>query len=84
MNPYTVSDEANARIDEILDYTHARWGKRQAGIYLDGLIARFEAIAARGLPWRPIPAWLGVEGYYCRYERHFIYWRAMGAARLAL
>ena len=37
------------------------------------LFDRFHAIAARHFPWRRIPAEFGVDGYACRYERHFIH-----------
>jgi toxin ParE1/3/4 len=41
------------------------------------LFDRFEAIAARRFPWRAIPAEFGVDGYVCRYEKHFIYWKLL-------
>ncbi|MEI9891110.1 MAG: hypothetical protein WDN45_11585 [Caulobacteraceae bacterium] len=28
-------------------------------------------------PWQKIPAEFGVDGYVCRYGRHFIYWKVM-------
>ena len=30
-----------------------------------------------GSVWRPIPAEFGVEGYVCRYEHHYIYWKIL-------
>ena len=30
--------------------------------------------AAHGVVSKPIPAEFGVEGYFFRYERHFVYW----------
>lgn len=27
--------------------------------------------------WRAIPAEFGVDGYYCRFEHHYIYWRIL-------
>ena len=78
MNDYLLFDEANNRLDEILDYTRKSWGEEQAVRYLDGLLARFEAIAARAAPWRTIPRQFGVDGFMARYERHFIYWRIVG------
>ncbi|HRH72144.1 hypothetical protein [Zoogloea sp.] len=27
---------------------------------------------------RPIPASLGVQGYFFRYEKHFVYWKRLG------
>jgi len=30
---------------------------------------------AHGIVSKPIPAEFGVEGFFFRYERHFVYWR---------
>ncbi|WP_428333710.1 type II toxin-antitoxin system RelE/ParE family toxin [Novosphingobium sp.] len=75
MSFYLVEPAANARIDEIYVYTRDQWGQDQATGYLQGLFDRFGAIAARQFPWRPIPAEFGMRGYFCRYERHYIYWK---------
>ena len=77
MSRYLVQARAGHRIDEIYDYTHATWGEAQAERYVRGLFARFEAIAARQIPWRPIPAEFGVDGYVCHYEQHVIYWKVL-------
>jgi toxin ParE1/3/4 len=77
MAGYRVSERAGHRLDEIYVYTRASWGEPQAADYIRGLFAQFEAIAARALPSRPIPAEFGVDGYYCRYEHHYIYWRLL-------
>jgi toxin ParE1/3/4 len=77
VSAFRVLDSAGHRLDEIYSYTREQWGEAQAGRYIRGLFARFEAIAARSFPWRPIPAEFGVEGYVCRYERHLIYWRLL-------
>ena len=42
-----------------------------------GLFEQFDAIAERRIPWRKIPAELGVTGYVCRYEKHYIYWKLL-------
>ena len=75
MSKFRVQPRALDRIDDIFDHTRATWGAEQAERYVRGLVARFEAIAARNFPWRTIPAEIGLDGYYCRYESHFIYWR---------
>lgn len=31
----------------------------------------------RGVVSRPVPPEFGVEGYFFRYERHFVYWRRL-------
>lgn len=69
--------ETEFRIGEIYAYTADRWGEDQAGRYYHGLLDTFEAIAARDIIWLPIPAEFGVHGYFCRYQRHRIYWRVL-------
>jgi toxin ParE1/3/4 len=74
---YRVSDGAGHRLDEIYAYTRDQWGEAQAERYIRALFERFEAIATRRFPWRPIPAEFGVDGFVCRCERHFIYWKVL-------
>jgi len=78
VKPIRVHDGAGHRLDEIYSYTRETWGEAQAERYIRGLFARFDAIAACSFPWRPIPAEFGVDGYVCRYEKHFIYWKVLG------
>jgi len=52
-------------------------GRAEAERYIRGLFARFEDIAARRIAWRAIRTDLGVDGFYCRYEHHYIYWRTL-------
>ncbi len=78
MNTYRVQTGAGERIDEIYLYTRETWGEAQAQLYIRGLFEHFDAIAQRTFPWRPIPAEFGVEGYFSRYEKHFVYWKALG------
>jgi toxin ParE1/3/4 len=72
-----VSERAGHRLDEIYVYTRDMWGEAQARRYLRGLFARFDEIAVRSHPWRAIPAEFGVDGFYCRHEYHYIYWRVL-------
>ena len=74
---YRVQQAAGRRIDDIYLHTRETWGEDQAEIYIRGLFARFEDIAARRVAWRDVPRELGIEGFYCRYERHYIYWRVL-------
>jgi toxin ParE1/3/4 len=64
-------------VDEIFVHTRDTWGDEQAERYVRGLFATFKDVAARRAPWRQIPAEFGIDGYFCRYERHFIYWRVL-------
>jgi len=77
MARYRVQEAAGRRIDDIYVYTRATWGEPQAERYIRGLFARFEDIAARRIAWRTIPKDLGVDGFYCRYEHHYVYWRIL-------
>ena len=77
MGNYRVQHAAGRRIDDIYIYTRERWGQDQAEHYIRGLFARFEDIAARRIAWRDVPRELGVEGFYCRYERHYVHWRVL-------
>lgn len=84
MSAIRVQAAAAHRIDEIYRYTEATWGEAQAERYIRGLFARFEAIAARRVPWRPIPADFGVDGYVSRYEQHVIYWKLLSNGDLGI
>ena len=77
MAGFQVSAIAGQRLDEIFDYTRDRWDDGQAEAYIRGLFACFDRIARRELAWRTIPADFGVDGFYCRCEHHFIYWRIL-------
>lgn len=77
MSRVRVQAAAAHRIDDIYRYSVETWGEPQAERYIRGLFARFEAIAARSFPWRPIPAAFDVDGYVCRFEAHVIYWKAL-------
>lgn len=37
----------------------------------------FNGIETHRTSSRPIPAEFGIEGYFFRYERHFVYWRRL-------
>lgn len=75
MTGFYLEPAADRRLDEIYTYTRDAWGRDQADRYVLGLFDHFGAIAARRILWRSIPASFGFEGYFCRYERHFIYWK---------
>ena len=77
MAGFQVSERAGHRLDEIYVYTRDLWGEAQAERYIRALFARFDDIAARTIPWRAIPAEFGVDGFYCRHEHYYIYWRLL-------
>jgi toxin ParE1/3/4 len=72
-----IQEAASHRLDEIYRYTRERWGVEQADRYITGLFAAFDRIETRGVTSKPVPAEFGVDGYFFRYERHFVYWRRL-------
>ncbi len=72
-----IQEAASHRLNEIYRYTRDRWGAEQADRYITGLFAAFDGIETHGVMSRPVPAAFGVDGYFFRYERHFIYWRIL-------
>ncbi len=72
-----IQEAASWRLDEIYRYTRQHWGTEQADRYITGLFEAVNGIESRKVTSRPIPAAFGVEGYFFRYERHFVYWRRL-------
>ncbi|HTW33467.1 MAG TPA: type II toxin-antitoxin system RelE/ParE family toxin [Rhizomicrobium sp.] len=72
-----IQTAASQRIDEIYRFTRDRWGTEQADRYVTGLFEAFDKIEARGVMSKPVPAEFGIDGYYFRHERHFVYWRRL-------
>lgn len=70
-----IQEAASHRLDEIFRYTRDRWGPHQAERYILGLFEAFDKIEPHGIMSSPIPAEFGIDGYFFRYERHFVYWR---------
>ncbi len=77
MTGIRVQHRAGRRLDDIYVYTRNTWGEERAARYIRGLFKQFDEIASREIPWRAIPAEFGVDGFYCRYEHHYIYWRLL-------
>ncbi len=75
MSAIRIHEGASHRLDDIYRYTWERWGDEQADEYITGLFAAFDKIATRGVTSKPIPAEFEVDGFFFRYERHFVYWR---------
>lgn len=75
MAAFTVSAIAGRRLDAIFVHTRDQWGQDQAEAYVRGLFDCFDGIARRDRIWRTVPAEFGVDGYYCRYRHHYVYWR---------
>lgn len=72
-----IQEAASLRLDDIYRYTRDRWGEAQADRYITGIFEAFERIETHGVASRPIPAEFGTDGFFFRYERHFVYWRRL-------
>lgn len=77
MTRVLVQEAASWRLDEIYRYTRDHWGTEQADRYITGLFEAFDGIETHQTSSSPIPAEFGIEGYFFRYERHFVYWRRL-------
>ena len=77
MSAVRVQQAPSHRLDEIYRSTRSRRGGDQADSYITGLFEAFNKIDTHGVMSKPVPAEFGVEGYFFRYERHFVYWRRL-------
>ncbi|MGE8134547.1 type II toxin-antitoxin system RelE/ParE family toxin [Novosphingobium subterraneum] len=84
MTRYWLEPGAAARLDEIFVYTRDVWGEEQAERYVRGLFAKFDAIAGREVIWKRIPAEFEVQGWFCRHERHYVYWKSLADGKVAI
>lgn len=66
-----IQEAASWRLDEI--YRYARQHQR----YISGLFDAFALIDSHGVASRPVPAEFGMQGFFFRYEHHFVYWRRL-------
>lgn len=48
------------------------------------MFALFEDIADRRVTWRRIPGAFGVEGYFARYQSHFVFWKQRADGEIAI
>jgi len=84
MAPVLILDAASYRIDEIYQYSLKQWGAEQADIYIIGLFDAFARVATREVLSRPVPAEFGVDGFFFRYEKHFVYWRHLSCGDIGI
>jgi len=70
-----IQNSTSLKIDEIYRYTVKTWGEKQAKAYINGLFESFDNIGNSLVISYPIPADFGINGFYFRYEKHYIYWR---------
>jgi plasmid stabilization system protein ParE len=84
MARFLIQDAASHRIDEIYQYTLSQWGAEQADNYVIGLFDTFSKIETHEVLSCPIPADYGVDGFFCRYEKHFVYWRHLSSGDIGI
>ena len=77
MNKYVISRSADHKIDDIYLYTVETWGTEQADRYVRGLFDLFQQIADKQVLWRTIPAEFRVQGFYTKYQKHFVFWKEL-------
>ena len=84
MKRYFLQPAASARLEDIYHYTLQHFGSRQADTYVDGAFALFEDIAERRIAWRRIPQEFGVDGYFTRYQSHYVFWKLRSDGQVAI
>lgn len=84
MKRYFIQPAASARLEDIYRYTLENFGAAQADKYLDGAFALFDDIAGRRIAWRRIPSEFGVDGFYARYQSHFVFWKSRQDGQIAI
>lgn len=84
MSRVLVLTSASLRIEEIYRYSLDQWGEDQAKTYLEGLFDAFDKINSHGVISKPIPAEFGVDGFYFRYEKHFVYWKRLSSGKIGI
>ena len=75
MTRFLVQNRASFRIDEIYRYTLNLWGIEKAESYLTGLFKAFEKVETYEILSHPIPAEFGVDGFFFKYQKHYVYWK---------
>ena len=84
MSGFRIQEAASWRLDEIYRYTRTNWGEAQAKHYIEGLFEAFAKIESHAVASKPVPAEFGVEGFFFRYERHFVYWRRLAKGDIGI
>ena len=81
MTRYLFFPPADARLDEIWEYTEERHGEQQAIKYITGLHDHLQKLSDEKIKWEKIPrkwivpADLDLDVYFSKYEHHFIFFR---------
>jgi len=81
---FKIESAASFRLDENYQYTLHEWGENQAKIYVNGLFDVFEKIVKKQVLSHPVPAEFGVNGFYVKYKKYFIYWKYLESGEVGV
>lgn len=90
MSSYRFYPTADARQDEIWDYTFNEWGEQQAEEYIVELHFHISKLANNKLLWRGLPANLTVPSdlslsvYFNHYNKHYIFFRELSDGMIGI
>ena len=84
MARFLIQQAASYRIDEIYQYSLKQWGTAKAEDYINGLFDAFNKLDTHEVLSRPVPAEFGVEGFFFRYQKHFVYWKHLRTGEIGI
>ncbi|PHS25258.1 MAG: plasmid stabilization protein [Methylophaga sp.] len=84
MARFLLQQAATFRLDEIYHYSLNKWGQEKADNYIEGLFDAFAKVGEKTVLSHPIPAELGVTGFYFKYKKHFIYWKYLNNSEVGI
>ena len=84
MRGFRLEPSADAHLDDIYEFSSARWSEEQAERYIDGLFEEFALIADRKVSWRRLAPEYGIAGFSRRWQSHVIYWKEEQGGQIAV
>lgn len=82
MSGYFLGPHAVQQLDEIYEHTAIQCDEDQANRYIELLFQYFADVSTKDVIWRAVPVEFGVEGYFGKFERHFVYWRVLSTGEV--
>ncbi|WP_426238577.1 type II toxin-antitoxin system RelE/ParE family toxin [Pararhizobium sp. DWP1-1-3] len=90
MAGYLFYPPADAAQDRIWRDTVVQWGEAQAVTYITGLHTHLQKLSETKALWRRLPsdlatpADLKAHAYFSRYERHYLFFRALPSGKIGV
>lgn len=90
MSGYRFYPTADARQDEIWDYTLNEWGEQQAEKYIIELHSHLSKLANNKLLWQDLPTRLVIPNdlslsvYFSHYSKHYIFFRELSDGTIGI